>query len=71
MNRKFTTVLAVLAAVTHGVFASGCQKLRARDRLNRGVQAFKIASYHEAVELDRRFEVLDRFGVAEIGRAHV
>jgi Tfp pilus assembly protein PilF len=50
MNRKFTTVLAVLAAVTLGVFASGCQKLRARDRLNRGVQAFKIASYPEAVE---------------------
>lgn len=30
--------------------ASGCQKLRARDQLNKGVQAFKSAKYPQAVE---------------------
>jgi len=50
MNRKPITVLALLSVVALGVLASGCQKLKARDRLNRGVQAFKVASYPEAVE---------------------
>lgn len=45
-------------------FATGCEKLRARDHLNKGVQAFKGARYADAaehfksaVELDPEFEV--------------
>jgi tetratricopeptide (TPR) repeat protein len=54
------------AAVTLGllVFASGCETLRARDALNKGVQAYKATKYdeaakkfQEAIELDPTFEV--------------
>lgn len=45
-------------------FATGCEKLRARDHLNKGVQAFKSAKYSDAaehfkvaVELDPEFEM--------------
>jgi Tfp pilus assembly protein PilF len=47
MRTKLVGVLA-LAGLT--VFATGCEKLRARDQLNKGVQAFKNAKYPEAVE---------------------
>ncbi len=50
MNRKWTYLLAVLAIALSGVLSTGCQKLRARDQLNRGVQAFRSARYTEAVE---------------------
>jgi Tfp pilus assembly protein PilF len=50
MNRKWTYVLAVLALALAVVSGSGCQKLRARDQLNKGVQAFRNAKYTEAVE---------------------
>lgn len=39
--------LAAVAAVA--LTSSGCQKLRARDHLNKGVQAFKGAKYADAV----------------------
>src|ERR1043166_5176577 len=45
--RKWTAVLAVAALA---LVSAGCEKLRARDRLNKGVQAFKNAQYPEAVE---------------------
>jgi len=47
MMRKLSLVVA-LAALT--VLATGCQKLKARDELNKGVQAFKNAQYPVAVE---------------------
>jgi tetratricopeptide (TPR) repeat protein len=50
MNRKWTYLLAVLAVALAAVFSTGCQKLRARDQLNRGVQAFRNAKYTDAVE---------------------
>jgi len=50
MNRKTTTVLALLSVTALLLLATGCEKLRARDRLNKGVQAFRSASYPEAVE---------------------
>jgi tetratricopeptide (TPR) repeat protein len=50
MNRKWTYLLAALALVLGVVFSSGCQKLRARDQLNKGVQAFRNARYTTAVE---------------------
>lgn len=47
MNRNVILVAAVAAAV---LVSSGCQKLKARDQLNKGVQAFKNAQYPQAVE---------------------
>src|ERR1043165_8540295 len=45
--RKFTQILGVAAMA---LLASSCQKLKSRDQLNKGVQAFKNAQYAEAVE---------------------
>src|SRR5215475_4028243 len=47
MKNRVLTCGLVLAAV---VFAGGCQKLKSRDQLNKGVAAFKNAQYPEAVE---------------------
>ena len=47
MKRKAVVLLAVAALA---VFATSCQKLKARDQLNKGVQAFKSAQYPLAVE---------------------
>jgi len=47
MKRQAVVVLAI-AAMT--VFATSCEKLKARDQLNKGVQAFKSAQYPQAVE---------------------
>ena len=47
MRKKAVVVLAI-AAMT--VFATSCEKLKARDQLNKGVQAFKSAQYPIAVE---------------------
>jgi tetratricopeptide (TPR) repeat protein len=47
------TSLRVLVVVAAGVMllsATGCGKLRARDQLNKGVQAYKNAKYEEAIE---------------------
>ena len=49
MNK--TLRLLTLAAVALALFSSlGCDKLRARDQLNKGVQAYKAAHYEEATE---------------------
>jgi len=47
MMRKATLILSVAALV---LVSAGCEKLRSRDQLNKGVQAFKNAQYPEAVE---------------------
>jgi tetratricopeptide (TPR) repeat protein len=45
------TKLFVLASVAVlALFATGCEKLKARDNLNKGVAAFKQAKYSDAVE---------------------
>jgi len=48
-----TGLLALLLA------ASGCNKLRARDQLNKGVQAYKSARYEEAIEKFKNAVSLD------------
>jgi len=49
MNRG--TKLLALAAVIVMIFsAAGCSKLRARDALNKGVQAYKGAQYEKAID---------------------
>jgi tetratricopeptide (TPR) repeat protein len=47
MNRKILASIAVLALV---FLMTGCDKLKSRDHLNKGVQAFKNAKYQEAVD---------------------
>jgi Tfp pilus assembly protein PilF len=48
MNKsgRVLTVLAVLLALCSAV---GCNKLKARDQLNKGVQAYKNAKYEDAI----------------------
>ena len=46
-NRKLCAAACILSLA---LVASGCEKLRARDHLNKGVQAFKSAKYNQAVE---------------------
>ena len=50
MNRKITSLLLVVAVVMLVILGAGCEKLRARDQLNKGVQAFRNGSYPTAVE---------------------
>lgn len=50
MNRKWTYLVAALALGVTAVASTGCTKLKARDNLNKGVQAFKNAKYSVAVE---------------------
>ena len=49
MNKsgRVLTVLVVLLALFSAV---GCERLRARDQLNKGVQSYKNAHYEEAIE---------------------
>ena len=50
MQRKFSvlfTVAVVAAALAAG---AGCDKLRARDKLNKGVNAYKNAQFDVAIE---------------------
>jgi tetratricopeptide (TPR) repeat protein len=49
MNKsgRVLTILAVLLALLSAV---GCEKLKARDQLNKGVQSYKNARYEEAIE---------------------
>jgi tetratricopeptide (TPR) repeat protein len=58
MNRS-VRVLA-LVAVTLSLFAAvGCNKLKARDQLNKGVQAFKNQKYEEAINKFQQAVELD------------
>jgi len=50
MKRKWTYLVPALAVVLALVSGRGCKKLRARDDLNKGVQAFKSARYSDAVD---------------------
>lgn len=46
-GRVFATALVTLGLLA---FASGCEKLKARDALNKGVQAYKATKYDEAAQ---------------------
>ena len=50
MSRKLITLFALLSLVLLALASMGCEKLRARDHLNKGVLAFKSARYPDAVE---------------------
>lgn len=59
MNRcaRLVTVLAVAAAL---LSIAGCSKLKARDQLNKGVQAYKDAKYEQAIEHFKNAVDLDK-----------
>jgi Tfp pilus assembly protein PilF len=59
MNRKWTNLLAVLVLCAAVVGSTGCDRLRARDNLNKGVQAYRNAKYADAVELFKKAVDLD------------
>ncbi len=50
MQRKLYVYVALIAVAILLVAGTGCDKLKARDALNKGVQAYKGARYAEAVE---------------------
>lgn len=50
MKRKAFLLLAILSVILLVVVGAGCEKLRARDHLNKGVQAFRGAQYPVAVD---------------------
>jgi hypothetical protein len=60
MERKFQTssLLVVAVALALGS-AAGCSKLRARDKLNKGVQAYKNAQFELAIEDFKEAKELD------------
>ena len=58
MKRNATVILALAAAASFGV-TTGCSKLEARNHLNKGVRAFKVAQYPVAVEHFKRAAGLD------------
>ncbi len=49
MNRG-TRLAALLAIAAALLSTAGCDKLRARDQLNKGVRAYKSANYEQAIE---------------------
>ena len=50
MNRKTTSIVLLAALVLLAIGGIGCEKLKARDQLNKGVQAFRAGNYPGAVE---------------------
>jgi tetratricopeptide (TPR) repeat protein len=57
MSKRTAILIAAVAALC--LLASGCEKLKARDNLNKGVQAYKNAQYPQAVEFFKTAVELD------------
>ena len=57
--RKATLTGATLLACTLVLFGTGCEKLKSRDDLNKGVAAYKSAKYNDAVSLFTEAAELD------------
>jgi tetratricopeptide (TPR) repeat protein len=52
-------ILAFIAVALALLSSTACNKLRARDQLNKGVQAYKNAKYEEAIEKFKNAVALD------------
>jgi tetratricopeptide (TPR) repeat protein len=52
-------VILILSVAVVTLLSSGCKQLQSRDRLNKGVQAFRNAQYAEAVESFKKAVELD------------
>lgn len=59
MKKRWQLCVVSLGAALLVAGNSGCTKLRARDQLNKGVQAFRNTQYPEAVEYFKRSVELD------------
>ena len=59
MNWKTTSVLMVAVLVLLTMAGAGCQKLKARDQLNKGVLSFKAGLYPASVEHFKTAVTLD------------
>ncbi|HEY7615544.1 MAG TPA: tetratricopeptide repeat protein [Terriglobales bacterium] len=57
--KKSKQILVVVAVVAVVLLTAGCNKLRARDQLNKGVQAYKNARYEQAIDHFQRAVSLD------------
>jgi len=57
MNLRTVSLVSAVGALA--LLSTGCEKLKARDNLNRGVQAFKSAKYNAAVEHFKKATELD------------
>jgi tetratricopeptide (TPR) repeat protein len=58
MNRIFKFGLVALAGLVM-LFGTGCDKLKSRDQLNKGVQAYRNARYAEAIDFFKTAIALD------------
>ncbi|HWR15690.1 MAG TPA: tetratricopeptide repeat protein [Terriglobales bacterium] len=58
MNRS-AKILALVISALMLLASTGCNKLRARDQLNKGVQAYKNARYEDAIEKFKNAVALD------------
>jgi tetratricopeptide (TPR) repeat protein len=58
-SRRASQAFALVALFILAAGISGCSKLRARDRLNKGVAAFKEAQFDKAVEFFKEAKDLD------------
>jgi tetratricopeptide (TPR) repeat protein len=56
---KSSRILVLATTITLLVSATACDKLRARDQLNQGVQSYKSARYEEAINHFQRSVALD------------
>src|SRR5580693_5098747 len=57
--KKSVRVLALIAVGLLMLSAAGCDKLRARDQLNKGVASYKNARYEEAIDHFQQAVTLD------------
>ena len=64
MNRILKFGLVTVAGLVV-LFGTGCDKLRSRDQLNKGVQAYKNAKYAEAIDNFKTAIALDPNGNAD------
>lgn len=67
MTRFLNRLSVVALAMVLCLGATGCNKLKARDRLNKGVQAYKAGRYEEAISNFQQSVNLDpQLGVAKL-----
>jgi tetratricopeptide (TPR) repeat protein len=59
MQRKPHFGFLLVAAIAPLIVAGGCDKLRARDKLNKGVEAYKAGQYDAAIEDFKDAQQLD------------
>jgi tetratricopeptide (TPR) repeat protein len=57
--KRSAKVLAFAVVSAALLLSTGCQKLKARDQLNKGVQAYKNAKYEDAIEKFKNAVALD------------